>query len=221
MPEVTVILPAFNEERSIGATIEEIRALPLKTRIFVIDNLSEDNTAEIAYQKKAYVFYELTKGKGYAVRRGFGFARTPFVVMLNSDCTYPAKYIVEAYNILKGGNADIVMGYRKYKEGGSMSRLNKFGNWCLSWLASILYCHYVRDVCTGFWVFRREALQGFNLTSAGFTLEADMFVNAVRQNCKIAQIPIGYRARLGGSDAKLIVWDGFKIGWFLIKRRFV
>jgi hypothetical protein len=63
-------------------------------------------------------------------------------------------------------------------------------------------------------------VRNFNLTSEGFTLEADFFTNAIHNKARILQFPIGYRKRVGKSEAKIKIWDGAKIGWFLIKRRF-
>jgi len=89
----------------------------------------------------------------------------------------------------------------------------------LSLLATILFRRRVRDVCTGMWAFQRGVLDKFELESGGFTLEADLFVNCVRNRCRIKQVPIDYRARLDGSLPKLRIVDGVNIGAFLIKKR--
>ena len=117
-------------------------------------------------------------------------------------------------------NADVVMGYRRCKQTGSMTFINSIGNHVLSFLAGVLYDYWVKDVCTGMWGFRREVLEKYNLTSNGFTLEADLFVNAMKNKNAVRQLPISYRARPDGSHAKLKVRDGFAIGWFLIKSKF-
>ena len=162
----------------------------------------------------------MERGKGNVIKELLKEVDTPYVIMVNSDFTYPVSYIAAIYQLLSLSRADIVIGFRNIKEKDSMTLTNSLGNWCLSLLASVLYGKRVYDVCTGMWGFRTERLKRFNLTSKGFTLEADLFINTMRGGCKIEQIPIAYRKRLDGSKAKLKILDGFKIGWFLIRRRF-
>ena len=136
-------------------------------------------------------------------------------MMMDADYTYPAKHILDLLANLE----DVSMGYRHKREAGAMTRMNAFGNRMLSLLASVLYRRKVHDVCTGMWAFRGDVLNKFTLTSTGFTLEADLFVNAVRSGCRISEVPIEYRRRLDGCKPKLRVLDGFKIGLFLLKKR--
>lgn len=219
MENLTVVLPSHNEAEAIGEVIKEIRASGVLCNILVVDYRSTDGTKEIARRMGATVIDEPRRGKGIAVRTGFKHANTPFVVMANSDYTYPVgKWLGVIYGLL--ASYDVVACYRKHKQKGSMSLLHKFGNWGLSLIASALYGRRIHDVCSGLWGFRKEALDKFELVSDGFTFEADLFANTVRNKCSMAQVPVSYRPRLGGRRPKLTVWDGFKIAWFLIKRRF-
>jgi len=217
--EVTVVLPAYNEEESIGGVIDEILALPVKYDILVIDNGSTDETYNILFHKGVKVITEPKKGKGNAIQLGFDVVQTKYIIMMNSDYTYPAEEIPKLLDELEEGY-DVVIGERYWKEGGSMSLTNSFGNKILSFLASSLYGHRIPDLCSGMWGFRKHMLDTFCIRSEDFTLEADLFVNSVKNRCLIAQIPIHYRSRLEDSNAKLKVKDGFKIAWFLIRRRF-
>lgn len=218
--DLTIILPAYNEEKSIGLVIDEIRSQPIDCEILVINNGSTDETHKIASQKKVKVVGAFKKGKGNAMQRGFGLVDTKYIIMVNADYTYPMEYIQTIYHLLKKSKYDVVIGSRQLKEKGSMTAANTFGNFSLSLLASVLYKHRIYDVCSGMWGFRKESLDKFKITSERFTLEADLFTNAIKNKCKICQIPIGYRARLEGSKAHLKIEDGFKIGAFLLKRRF-
>ncbi len=215
---ITVLLPAFNEEKAIGKVIQDIKSLSQNYEILVVDNASTNGTEAKANALDVKVLYEGKRGKGNAVRAGFQYIKTPFVVMIDGDYTYPAKHLLEIVRSLENG-ADVVIGYRFKRAKGSMSRMNTIGNWGLSMVASILYGVRVKDVCSGMWGFRRKVLLRYKLSSNGFTLEADLFVNTVKGKYKLAQIPIEYRARLDGSIAKLSIKDGFKIGWFLIRKR--
>lgn len=137
--------------------------------------------------------------------------------MMDSDYTYPVLAIPEMLKKLDEG-ADIVMGYRCWKEEGSMPFTNKVGNWLLSWWASLIYQYRVRDVCTGMWAFRTEALKDFPIKSKGFTLEAELFSKAIKGHLKVEQVAISYKKRQKG-ESKLVILDGLKILWFLFRER--
>ena len=224
MSKVVVLLPALNEEQTIGNTIRDIRRFLPDDDILVIDNCCTDRTAGIAKNMGALVMRAPIKGKGRAIRDALGVVnissamQATYCIMMDSDFTYPAEYIPKIIDELDNG-ADVVMGYRNSKASKSMSLLNSAGNVLLSFLASALYGYRPKDLCTGLWGFRREVTEKFVLTSNGFTLEANLFSNAVGLRCRIKQIPISYRARPDGSRAKLKIRDGFRIGGFLIKER--
>jgi len=164
----------------------------------------------------------LRKGKTAALVDAVPYVDTPYCAMLDADTTYPARYLRTALRTLQMGS-DVVIGYRKWREDGSMSRMNVLGNAGLSMLASVLYGYRVKDVCTGLWGFRTDVLRTFVLGSNGFQLEADLFANAVLGKWKVAQIPIEYRAKPDYKKGKggVGVEVGLKIGWYLVKRRFV
>ena len=218
--DVTIILPAYNEGQAIGKVIDEIRSLPMECEILAGDNASSDDTGKVIWEKGLRSIYVTEKGKGNVIRALIKHVDTPYTIMVNADYTYPLEYATTIYNLLSRTGADVVMGFRSIKEKGSMSFTNSFGNWCLSLLASVLYGKRVYDVCTGLVGFRTDRLKTFSITSEGFTLEADLFINSMRSGCRIEQIPIAYRKRLDGSEAKLKFVDGLRIGWFLLKRRF-
>lgn len=215
---LTVVLPTRNEVATIGRMIDEIRALPIKTNIVVLDHKSTDGTREVAQSKGVTLVDEPEKGKGAAVRKYFKTDPPGDIVMIDADCTYPVRRILNVVGALDRG-AVVVMGYRHWLRDGAMSRLHRLGNSMLSLLASLLFQHRVRDVCSGLWGFGPGVVGNLRLVSNGFTLEVDLFANAIRSGTKIAQIPIGYAARPDGSTAKLTVFDGIRIAWFLLMSR--
>lgn len=221
--DIVVLIPTLNESKAIGQTIDDVFKYVPRCRIAVLDSYSFNDTVGIAKSKGAVVIKAPKGGKGIAVRsvlpQIITSCRGDYYVMVDGDFTYPAKHLPEIIKNLDNG-VDVVIGYRHKRAKGSMSRINTIGNCGLSILASILYGVHVKDVCSGMWGFRRNVLSRYNITSDGFTLEADLFVNTIRNRCKLTQIPIEYRARLDGSVAKLGIKDGFKIAWFLIRGRF-
>lgn len=219
---IVVMIPTLNETKAIGKTIDDVLKYVPRCQILVLDSYSINSTADVARDKGAVVINACRGGKGIAVRSVLPQImisyRADYYVMIDGDFTYPAKHLPEIVKRLDNG-ADVVIGYRAKRKKGAMTHINIIGNRGLSILASILYGVHVKDVCSGMWGFRRSVLSRYKLSSNDFTLEADLFINTVRNGFKLAQIPIEYRARLDGSVAKLGIKDGFKIAWFLIKRR--
>ncbi len=221
MEDVTFIIPAYNEERSIGPLLARINEL-YPANIIVVDNNSSDRTAEIAEEKGATVVEEKDQGKANAIFTGFKCLKTEYAVMIDADGTYSPQDSIKLIELLKSGDADVVLGSRVKgeREDGAISKTNLVGNFILSLIASMLY-QRVSDVCTGHWAFTRKAVQ-YLLEEAfkypGFELEAEMFSKLSKAGFKILEVPISYRRRK--TEAKLSsIKDGFKIFKTLIIER--
>ncbi len=222
--KITIILPALNEEATIGKVIEEIPKHALEhighiVQVLVVDGNSIDKTRQIAEEKGATVIVVPRKGKGIAVRTVLKTIDADFIFMLDADYTYPATYIPDMLNLL--ARYDVVIGSRLkgQREKGAMRLFNLVGNYLLSLLATFLYQKRVSDVCTGCWGFKAKVVKSLNLRATGFNLEAELFSQLSRKGYSITEIPIYYRQR--PSRAKLrAIRDGIRIGWTLITRRF-
>jgi glycosyltransferase involved in cell wall biosynthesis len=222
---VTVIIPALNEEATIGAVIDEIPRQALVENgydvcVLVVDGNSSDRTRQIAREKGAEVIVEPRRGKGRAMLTAFRAVDADFVFMLDADYTYPATYIPSMLELLRDGSKVVIGSRLKGKiEKGAMSRLNIVGNRLLTAIARILYGGKTSDLCTGFWGFRGELVKNLRLSADGFDLEADLFIQVCRGRYPVAEVPITYRRR--PTKQKLRPFrDGFRIGWKLIKDRF-
>jgi dolichol-phosphate mannosyltransferase len=223
--EVSIILPALNEEESIGRVIDEILQEDIGRRgyrveIIVVDNNSTDRTKEIAEAKRVKVILEPMIGKGRAVSKAFGSINGDFMFILDADYTYPAAYIPEMLQLLEA-DCDVVLGsrLRGRVENGAMSRLNLFGNHLLAFLASILYRKKISDLCTGCWGFRGTVVKDLRLDATGFDLEANIFVEIAKKGYRIGEVPIHYRRRSTRPKLKSLR-DGLKIVRTLIRKRF-
>jgi len=225
-PKVSIILPALNEEATIGKVIDEIPRQALAEKgcdvsILVVDGNSSDRTRRIAREKGAEVIIEPRKGKGRAMQTAFQVVDADFVFMLDADYTYPAIHISEMLDLLRDGSKVVVGSRLKGKiENGAMTRLNIIGNHLLTMMANILYPGKTSDLCTGFWGFRGEILKDLNLSADGFEFEADLFVQVSHRSHSITQVPITYRCRPTKQKLNTLK-DGFKIGWKLIRNRFI
>ena len=217
----TIIIPTLNEEVTISEVIKKVNSLNFNKEIIVVDGLSTDKTVEIVKGLGVMVVLEKRKGKGIAVRTALKHVTAPLVVMIDGDGTYPVQMIPILLDYLTMDICDIVTCQRKWVDTNAMTVTNSIGNQLLSLMARILYWRKINDVCTGLWAIKMEKVDQFDLTSYGFPFEADLFINGVRTGCRHGELPIKYAKRIKGSTAKLKVRDGLKIGWFLIKRRFV
>ncbi len=210
-----VLLPAHNEEEAIESVINEIRSVG-NYDIVVAASGCTDNTAKIAKNSGCNII-DAPIGKGEAIRYALHYLdSSKGIVMMDSDGTYPAEYIPLMANRLKDGY-QVIMGSRRFPETGSFPPLNRLGNGFITGLANFLYRTKISDLCTGMWAFKPRVAQSLNLSGAGFCLEADIFINCVRQGYRITEVPITYRCRTG--KRKINRLDHLRIMQFLIKRR--
>ena len=223
--EVCIILPALNEEESIGKVIDEIPGEEIgrrgyKHRVIVVDNGSNDKTGEISRAKGAEVIVEPLKGKGRALRAAFKRCSGDFIFIIDSDYTYPATHIPEMLEKLEEGY-DVVMGsrLRGQMKSGAMSKLNQVGNRLLALMTNVLYGTNISDPCTGCWGMKGEVVNALELDAVGFDIEIDMLTQIARDGYRITEIPIRYRRRETPPKLRSLR-DGFRIGKMLLRKRF-
>ncbi|MEK6981902.1 MAG: glycosyltransferase family 2 protein [Candidatus Micrarchaeota archaeon] len=222
---VAILLPTYNEEQSIGKSIDQIRELSKSQaqtwRIVLVDSCSTDKTVSIAKEKMIDQIIELPiRGKGIALRKAFEDLNDDYVFQIDCDMTYPIEAIPSMVEKLDSGSCDLVIGsrFRGKMETGAMKSVNKIGNTMLNIIASTLYLHPISDVCSGLWGFNKKAYKSINVTAIHFEVECDMFAEAVKRGLKICEIPIDYRKREG--QTKLSIKYGFIDSWHLLKKRF-
>lgn len=236
--KVVIMLPALNEENSIGEVIDDIPFTALRDRGYdaiavVIDGNSTDRTLEIAREKGARIIIQQGKGKGLGVRQALalchpddrenGEARiscegstamrdAKYLIMLDADGTYPPEHIVDIIDALEKG-ADVVMGSRFLGTiaDGAMTGLNRLGNTVLSDAATVLYQQRCTDLCTGMWGFNAKALEELELDSRHFELEAELFAESAKKGLGIVEVPISYLPRKG--ETKLVPLKAASPSW--------
>lgn len=219
---VTIVVPAKDEAGGIGDTLRSLPRATLhtagfETEVIVLDGHSHDDTIAIAKSWGAEVRPDIGYGKGSAVRGARSAFRGDYVIMLDADGTYAPDAIPRVVDLLANGSADVVMGDRMPLD-GSMSAVHRVGNTLLSLGATMLYGRRVRDLCTGLWGFRTDALRDLPLRSTGFDLESELFALSSRLHLRIRHTAVDYLPRTGPS--KLTTSDGLRIGWCLVRNRF-
>ncbi len=216
MKTVSIIIPTLNEVEAIREVIEDIpedrlRSKGFATEIIVVDGGSTDGTLDRIKGLDVKVVKE-DDGKANAVRRGFKVSDGDYLFLIDGDGSYPAEKIVDMVEVLENGH-DMVMGSRFAGkiDDGAMSLRNKIGNKILTWMGNSLHGTSVSDMCTGLRGIRAENID--SIPGDGFEIEAGIHI--MMNDKSIKEIPIKYEKRKGRS--KLHIWDGFKIGWRLLK----
>jgi len=203
--DVSVVIPCLNEEEGIAHVVEQARAgltaAGLSGEIVVVDNASEDRSAELARAAGATVVYEPRRGYGSAYLAGLAAARGRYVVMADADGTYPLDLIGTFVKKLRDG-ADMVMGSR-FKgtiHPGAMPWPNRYiGNPLLTGMLNLLFRSGVSDAHCGLRALRRDVVPQLQLSATGMEFASEMVIKAGKRRLRIDEIPIDYHLRIGKS----------------------
>lgn len=214
---VSIILTSYNEEKNIGRTIKDCRALKnlFPIEIIVVDAASKDKTVEIARKLKVdrIIRFPFKRGKGADFWAGGLVAKGDYIIQIDTDHQFQPNEIPLFVNALKKG-ADMAIGTRfaggKIQK-GSVSFRNLFGNKIMSLATSLGSGRKITDVMAGFKGFRKDAFLALDLKERHFEYEAETVTKACRMGMKLVQIPITYTKRRGGASGIRAVRDGFNV----------
>ncbi len=214
MDKIAVLIPCYNEEKTIGKVVRDAKAALPEATIYVYNNNSKDRTAEVAKEAGAIVRNEYMQGKGNVIRRMFREIDALVYVMVDGDDTYPMDAAPEMVEKVLKHNADMVVGDRLsstyYQE--NKRPFHNFGNNLVRSSINRLFDCDVRDIMTGFRAFSYAFVKTFPVLSKGFEIETEMTIHAVYNNMQIDNVVIDYRDRPEGSESKLNTYsDGFKV----------
>lgn len=223
---ISVVIPVYNEERTIGNvisnTILTMDSLRMPYEIIIVDDGSTDNTRRIATGYKATVLSNgRNRGKGYALRKGFRHAQGSIVVTVDSDGAHKPKEIPDLIHPLFNG-VDIVAGSRFLGHNGkySTSRLNRLGNFLFNITIMILTGKLITDSQTGFRAIKNEVLKELNLTSHGYEVETELTVKGLKNGYVYQEKPISCERRKYNASKLKILYDGTKILKTIFKASF-
>lgn len=203
--DVTIVLPTLNEEEAIGRVIEELKQKGYYN-ILVVDGYSQDNTPEIAKRNGVRVIQQHGVGKSMAIKTAIEHITTPFMLVMDGDCTYDAGDIEKFLPHV--ANYDEVIGARINGK-NNVPKLNRLGNWVITKTFNFLFGTKLADVCSGMYMLRSDFAKQLNLETGGFDIEVEIAAQAAREG-GITQVPINYRKRVG--KQKLRSWKhGFQI----------
>ncbi len=214
MAKIAVLIPCYNEEKTVGKVVADYKAALPEADIYVYNNNSTDRTAEIAEKAGAIVRNEYRQGKGNVVRSMFRQIDADCYLMIDGDDTYPAENAREMVEYVLSGQADMVIGDRLSSTYFTENKrpFHNLGNVLVRRLINWLFHSHINDIMTGYRAFSRTFVKGFPVLSRGFEIETEMSIHAVDKNLLLKEIPVTYRDRPDGSESKLNTYsDGFRV----------
>ena len=212
--KIAVLIPCYNESKTIEKVIKDYKKVLPKADIYVYDNNSTDGTDEIARKAGAIVKYEYRQGKGNVIRSMFKDIDADCYLMIDGDDTYPKENAKEMCDLVLEGKADMVIGDRLSSTYFTENKrpFHNFGNKLVRGLINTLFKSNIRDIMTGYRAFSYEFVKTFPVLSKGFEIETEMTIHALDKNFLLKEIPVEYRDRPAGSVSKLNTYsDGFRV----------
>lgn len=214
MDKIAVLIPCYNEEKTIEKVVLDAKEALPEAVIYVYDNNSTDKTVEIATKTGAVVRFEYMQGKGNVIRRMFREIDAQCYIMVDGDDTYPMEYAGEMAEKVLRHNADMVVGDRLSSTYFTENKrpFHNFGNSLVRRSINSLFKCDIKDIMTGYRAFSYQFVKTFPVMSKGFEIETEMTIHAVNNNMQVENVIVEYRDRPEGSVSKLNTYaDGFKV----------
>ena len=214
MDKIAVLIPCYNEEKTIEKVVKDFKAALPDAVIYVYNNNSKDRTAELAEAAGAVVRNEYMQGKGNVIRRMFREIDAECYIMTDGDDTYPAENAREMADLVLEKNVDMVVGDRLSSTYFTENKrpFHNFGNSLVRKSINVLFKNDIKDIMTGYRAFSYEFVKTFPVLSSGFEIETEMSIHAVDKNMFVENVVITYRDRPEGSESKLNTYsDGMRV----------
>ena len=214
MEKIAVLIPCYNESKTIKKVIEDFKRELPEAIIYVYDNNSKDGTDKIAKKAGAIVRYERKQGKGNVIRSMFRDINAECYIMIDGDDTYPAEYARKMCDLVLKNGSDMVIGDRLSSTYFTENKrpFHNIGNVIVRKLINMIYKSDIRDVMTGYRAFSYQFVKTFPVLSKGFEIETEMTIHTLDKNMLVDNVVIEYRDRPEGSKSKLNTYsDGVKV----------
>jgi len=214
---LSVIIPVYNEELTIGNIIDRtkntLQQIGLPFEVIVVDDRSHDRSLEVAKRHNGQV-YTLTEhlGKGYALRAGFAKAKGDIIITIDSDGSHRPEELQEVLAPVLQDKADLVIGSRYLNHKKVATRkLNAFGVRIFNYLIELFTGVAITDSQSGYRAIKREVLNKKKLYAREYEIESEMLVKTAKAGFRVAEVPISFEQRTYGRSGVDPVWDGSKI----------
>lgn len=226
---LSVLIPVYNEVRTLTMLLERVREIEIKKEIVMVDDCSTDGTRDLLrneiegkYPDVKVVYHEVNKGKGAALRTAIGNATGDYMIVQDADLEYDPREYYTLLEPLLDGRADVVFGSRFLGGGAHRVHLywHRLGNGFLTMLSNMLTNLNLTDMEVCYKVFKSEVLRSIDLKCNRFDFEPEVTAKVAKKHYRIYEVPISYSGR-DYSEGKKIGWkDGVQAIWTIIKYRF-
>jgi len=213
---ISIIIPAYNEENNIGRAIESVRMVLPNAEIIVVDDGSTDQTLSKArrYESDSVkVFSSPHKGKGNAIKKGIKEASGMIMAQIDADLQFPAENLPILINPILEGKADIAFGSRYLNshtiEKRSVSIIKRLASYVMARFISIICCQNYTDIFAGFKAWKTDLIKNIDIQEEGFAYEAEIAIKAKRRGYCVIEVPVVYKRRLADKSKIKFVYHSF------------
>lgn len=220
---LSVIVPVYNEAKTIKQVIDKIYSVNIDKEIIVVDNCSTDGTQKILsglnYDNLKIIYHSANRGKGASFLTGLDNACGEYIVTQDADLEYDPNDYLLLYEFIKDGKYDMISGARFF-QGHQGLLLHVAGNKFLTFLLNFLYGAKLNDSATCYKLARREVYKSLALESTGFDMDFEIICKALRKKLKIKEVQVSYQPRSYREGKKIRIKDAFLAVLAMVKYRF-
>jgi len=225
-PRLSVIIPAYNESKTILRVVDSVLGLDVSKQIIVVDDGSTDGTRETIRALKGrpgidIALHDCNQGKGAAIQTGIQLAIGDILIVQDADLEYDPQDILRVIRPIVDGESDVVFGSRYLTNSRQdQSALHRFGNACLTGFSNWMTNQRLTDMETCYKAFRRELIQSIPIEQRRFGFEPEITAKLARKKILIREVPISYQSRSWQEGKKIGVADLFSTLWCIVRYRF-